>query len=234
MRIKYATPVAILTSGGLIGYGLLRSGSPSDWLWQFFYNMKNPLSLVWCVVAAIAFWVIYGSVREMQNIPKESYDYSVYDFRVWTSVNITLVLTILWLFVMSVPEPTFRKETKWMVQTRTKIVRQNVPGPTVYKMGQRVVYHSPTYVEAYELCIKNYNGSYDRELGGPTSRCHAQAMQASAPPGKFKYLTRTTTYRDPYEVLFKLCMDSAGDTYSSTIQTCRDFALKQPPPQEKK
>lgn len=218
---RFATPLSILAAGGMISYGLLRGTTPGDWLSQFLYNMKWPFSAALVVVTLVGCLIIFDARREIKKVAFASADFEVFDFRIWTCVNLIGVMALLWLLVMAVPHPNFRKEIQYVTRT----VTQRVPYP-VYQPGVkiRVVYNSPSYAEAYKICTDSGGRGYDM-----AKRCHAQAMQASSPPGTFREIVRTITYKDPYEVLFNVCMDHAHDNYSSTISECRGFALRQPP-----
>lgn len=191
-----------------------------EFLWQFFYNMKLPMSAVALIVAMVGLIVIRDSRQDMASFAKASEDYAIMEWRIWTCVNVIAIVSLLWLLVASVPSPTFKKAIEYRDRVRT--VEKKVP-VKIYERGVRVVYHSPTYPEAYQLCVEASGGYTEAK-----DKCHAQAMQASAPPGHFKMITRTVTVRDPYESLFRACMGSSDYV---NIDSCRGFALRQAPKQ---
>lgn len=188
-----------------------------DFIWQYGFNMKMPLTVIAILTALIGSVVIYDTRRAMVGVDKASSDWGILEWRVWTSVNVIVFAAIAWLLVMAIPSPTFKRE--YVTQYKDRVVERKIV-QTKWRDGKEVVYKVPTYEQAYKLCVDSTQG-YNPE------GCHKQATEASLPLPRV--LTRTMYMRDPYDVAFKKCMDEfRGYTTVDEVKTCQQFALHKP------
>jgi hypothetical protein len=194
-----------------------------DWLWQFGFNMKSPMTIIWVLTLLMSAIVIYDSRKGMVGLTEDNYKYGVLEWRCWTAANTSFVVSVLWLLLMAVPSPTFR--TTVVEKPVVKVVEKRVPVRVF--AGERKIYMIPTYDNAYDRCIDSYGAQSE---GGEAARfCHRQAIEAALPP--MRVVTRTITRRDSFSTLFDKCishMSRGGTSYREDVQTCQMFARGQP------
>jgi hypothetical protein len=193
----------------------------TEFFWQFAFNMKTPMTVIWVLVGLLAAIVIYDSRRIMGTMNEADSRYGIFEWRVWTSVNVATIVSVLWLLVQAVPSPTFRREI--IEKPVVRVVERKVP--IVKYARERTVYKVPTYEQAFKLCT---DASMTGD--GTAERCHRQATEAAMPP----YRVRVRTTETPYRVLFETCMDRIGryEAAAELVPKCQLFASRQQIPQK--
>lgn len=188
-----------------------------DFVWQFFYNMKTPISILAVITAIVGAGTIIHASEVMRDFNKVSEEYEIYSWRKWTAVNAIMVVGLSWLLVQAIPSPEYKKEI--VVKYVPKIVEK----PVVKYAKERVVYHTPTYNDAYNKCMEGIHVAIEHKQA-----CHRLATEAALPP----YRTRTVYQQAPaaYGKLFDQCMNrwkhkglSINEVMRMT-NNCRDFA----------
>jgi hypothetical protein len=193
----------------------------TDFAWQFFFNMKMPITALLVVVALMGSVVIQDSRKAMANFEKVSSDYETLEWRIWTSINVIAILGLIWLLIMSVPSPTFKREI--VEKPVIRVVERKVPVLRYAK--ELIVYKTPTYEQAFKLCTDASPSSEEATI------CHKQATEAAIPPPRL--LIRT--YQDSYRILFERCMSQRlnGTNELKMIPLCQQYAMRKPIPLSK-
>lgn len=197
MNKAVAVPVA-LSPVLAVGAGIYYA---PDFMWQWVYNLRLPITIFAIVVAVISFVALMNARDLMKGSAKASSDYAVGEWRAWTAVNTVGVVGLLWLLVNGIPSPDFKKQ----------LVHDYVPVKVVQKVpvysGVKTVYKVPTYEDAFDKCKTALHGEYEI-TSEQVSQCHRIATEAAMPP--YRTITRTITLpsKSDYGTLFKSCLDS--------------------------
>lgn len=192
-----------------------------DFVWQLLFNMKGiPITAFTTIVGLIAAIVIHDTRKSMKLFTEYESEYATLDWRMWTAVNVSMITGIIWLLIMSVPSPDFKKQKVYLPIEVIKKV------PIIRYAKERVVYKMPTYAEMYDKCIR---GSTNRESQDTKTFCDSLAAKQALPP--YRTLTRTirVTVHDDYKTLFDNCMGkwaNLGGNEKATEYTrvCVDYA----------
>jgi len=196
-----------------------------DFMWQFAYNLSVPFSIFTAVGVLVSIASIMSAREIMAKSNKASEDYAIGEWRLWTTVNFIAVVGFLWVTIMAIPSPDFKKEI--VTQYKTRVVEKPVVKWKYEK--EHVVYHVPTYEDAFKLCTAagSDNGVKDKPT---TEECHKLATEASLPP--YRTINRTVMVHDSYADMFNKCMDHwqfsdiRVDQAASLINSCKAYALK--------
>jgi hypothetical protein len=195
-----------------------------EFLWQYFYTMKGiPITVFTAIAGLLCAIVIADARKGMAAVSKASDDYSIFEWRVWTGTHVGFIVGVLWLLIMAVPEPNFKREIVY----QPKVVEKKVP-VHVYK-GVKVQYHTPTYPEAFKLCTDAIRGG---TIADDVKLCHRQATEASMPP--YRRITRTIREPSNFWDTFKSCNDAYDigqnkpgwfERRQARMQVCKTVAL---------
>lgn len=202
-----------------------------DFIWQFAYNLQLPVTIAAIVVGILTFIVIKSSHDGMRYLTSVEEKYGILEWRQWTAANVAAIMAIIWLLVMAVPEPNFKREVVY--RTTTKTVEKKVPVQTVRYAKERIVYKMPTYLGAFAACRTALtNNSSGLRLGTEdVAHCHKIATEASMPP--YRVLTRTIHAPNNYWDIFKKCNEAydieqdkpgVAERRNARMMTCKDVA----------
>lgn len=196
-----------------------------DFMWQFAYNLAVPFSVFTVLAMLVCAIAIKSGYDLMRHSDKASEDYAIAEWRCWTAINFIAIVGVLWVSIMAVPSPNFKKEI--ITQYRTRVVEKPIVKWKYEK--EHVVYHTPTYEDAFKLCTSagSDNGVRDKPT---TEECHKLATEASLPP--YRTINRTVMVHDSYADMFNKCMDHwqfsdiRVEQAASLINSCKAYALK--------
>jgi hypothetical protein len=216
----------LVTTASIASAGLAIHIAPV-FMWQFVYDLKLPMTALFALTGLVSSVVIPESRNIMQRkgTNKYSEDFVAAEWRVWTTVNVLVIMGIAWLLVMGIPKPDFNKQTVF----KEIYVTQKVP--VIKYAGIHEVYKAPTYAEAFKLCTDAVV-SGTPEVDKQAEICHKQALLAALPDDRKLLITRVVHDADNYSGLFKQCMDQ-WDIKSISIpeilavtNTCKSYALR--------
>jgi hypothetical protein len=218
--LALASPIAI--TGAAIHFA-------PDFMWQFGYNMKLPVTVLTMLVLILSYLTFSNAHDLMKGSAKVSDDYAIGEWRAWTAINVAGVMGLFWLLIQAIPSPTFKKEVIVKQHTQVEVVEK--PVEKVVYAGQKLVYRIPTYVDMYDKCIGNVTGSINTD---DQSFCHKLATEAALPPYRTRIVYKNNSISgEAYERRFQQCFNQwkiKGITVPQILDmtnTCKAYAKGQ-------
>jgi amino acid transporter len=199
-----STVAKIASSFGAVTLGAAAVLYAPNFMWQFMYNMQGPITIFTFATCIVCFCVYLACSKSLEKESRPAQK-EILEWRLWTAVNLAVVVAITWLIVQAIPSPTFNKQIQYV----NRVVEKRVP--VVKYVSTKLAYKAPTYIEAYDKCRKafgNYvNLSYEGE-----KQCHSEALLAAMPEDRKLVITKTLLLRnmspEKFQAIFKDCVES--------------------------
>lgn len=188
-----------------------------DFLWQFGFNLKMPMTVFWMLALLLSALTVHENRKALANIKEHDPKYGTVEWRVWTAANVAFVVSVLWLLVMAIPAPDFKREV--VEKTVVKVVEKKVPVDRW--RNTRTIFKLPTYEQSYRMCAESHPDGVEEAMA-----CHKIATEASMPLPRV--ITRTITQEDPYRKLFETCMDHDSQDIRTEVMLvrCHSYASR--------